>query len=218
MLEVTDIAKRYRRVRVLEGVGFRCPGGAARAVTGENGAGKSTLLAILAGVVAADRGAATLEGAPLLGRGARARRRLGYVPEAANPPARLSGRDLFGLVAALKRAPPPGADLERALGLGPLLEQPIGAMSLGQRRRVCLAAAAIGDPALLLLDEPSNGLDADGVEALVELLDAAMARGAAVVLATHDRELIAALGAAELALAGGEVVLDELAEPADEEE
>jgi ATPase subunit of ABC transporter with duplicated ATPase domains len=85
-------------------------------------------------------------------------------------------------------------------------------MSLGQRRRVCLAAALIGDPALLLLDEPSNGLDADGIEALIDIAEETTARGAAVVLATHDRELIAALNGVELALGDGGVVLDELEE------
>src|SRR5690606_7299289 len=122
--------------------------GQARAITGENGAGKSTLLRILAGVLSPDAGAATLAGEPLIGRGARGRRRIGYVPEAADPPGRLSGRGVLDLVAALKRAPSASAELRHRLGLGPLLSRPIAAMSLGQRRRLCLAAALIGEPAL----------------------------------------------------------------------
>jgi ABC-type multidrug transport system ATPase subunit len=212
MLIVTDLAKRFRDKRVFDHLSFRCGAGQVRAVTGENGAGKSTLLRILAGVVSPDAGAASLAGEPLIGRGARGRRRIGYVPEAADPPARLSGQAVLDLVAGLKGAPPASAELRERLALGPLLPRPIGAMSLGQRRRVCLAAALIGDPALLLLDEPSNGLDAGGIDALIDIAEEATARGAAVVLATHDRELIAALNGVELALGDGGVVLDELEE------
>ena len=74
-------------------------------------------------------------------------------------------------------------------------------MSLGQRRRICLAAAVVGDPPALVLDEPDNGLDADGLDALVELIDAATGRGAAVLVATHDPAVRARLGAREISLA-----------------
>lgn len=200
-LIASDLVKRYGRRRVLAGLSFRCEPGEIVAVTGDNGSGKSTLLALLAGIIEADAGGATLGGEGLIGRRARARARVGYVPEAANPPGRMTARDLFALVAALKSAAPPDAALVELLALGALLDQSTGSMSLGQRRRVCLAAATIGDPQLLLLDEPSNGLDAGGVDALVEVLAGQVARDGSVVLATHDRELIERLGARELQLA-----------------
>lgn len=199
-LIATGLVKRYGRRRVLAGLSFRCEPGEVLAVTGDNGSGKSTLLAILAGIIEADGGGATLGADALIGRRAPARARLGYVPEAANPPGRMTARNLFALVAALKAATAPPPETIEALAIETLLDQSIESMSLGQRRRVCLAAALIGDPALLLLDEPTNGLDAGGIDVLVEILSAAVARGGSVVLATHDRELIDRLGASELAL------------------
>ena len=196
-LQVSDLSKRYGRLRVLTGLSFSCARGEVVAVTGENGSGKSTLLAILAGIIEADAGGATLGGDALIGRRARARGRIGYVPEAANPPGQMTASDLFGLVSALKGAAPPGRERIERLDIAGLIDQTVGSMSLGQRRRVCLAAALIGDPDLLILDEPSNGLDAGGVDTLVALL---ADRDGCAVIATHDRELIERLGATELAL------------------
>lgn len=195
-LVVSDLAKRFGRRRVFSGLGFECEPGEIVAVTGDNGSGKSTLLAILAGVIEPDRGAATLGGEALIGRRARGRKRIGYVPEAANPPGQMTAADLFALVAALKSAAKPSPELIERLEIGELSGQSIGSMSLGQRRRVCLAAALVGEPDLLILDEPSNGLDAGGIATLAELLDH---RGS-TVLATHDRDLIEQLGATELSL------------------
>jgi ATPase subunit of ABC transporter with duplicated ATPase domains len=76
-------------------------------------------------------------------------------------------------------------------------------MSLGQRRRTCLGAALIGDPALLVLDEPTNGLDAGGVEMLIGVLAARLADGAALLIASHDAEFLDQLGAWRLALDAG---------------
>jgi ABC-type multidrug transport system ATPase subunit len=200
-LAVSDLAKRFGRRRVLSGLGFECERGEIVAVTGDNGSGKSTLLAILAGVIEPDRGAATLGGEALIGRRAPARKRIGYVPEAADPPGQMTAADLFTLVAALKGAAPPSPEQIELLELDALLAQSIGSMSLGQRRRVCLAAALVGDPDLLILDEPSNGLDAGGIDALTTLV---LGRPGCAVLATHDRELIERLEATELSLSVAE--------------
>ena len=199
-LIASDIDKRYGRRRVLSRLSFRCDPGEILAVTGENGSGKSTLLAILAGVIEADGGGATLGGEALIGRRAPARARIGYVPEAANPPARLTARALFALVASLKSAERPAASMIERLAAGALLDQTVASMSLGQRRRVCLVAALIGEPALVILDEPTNGLDDAGVAALVETLAEVTARDGSVVLATHDSELIDRIDARELKL------------------
>ena len=86
------------------------------------------------------------------------------------------------------------------MGAGELADQRIGALSLGQRRRACLAAALVGEPWLLVLDEPDNGLDAAGAAELVALVGDHVARGGAALIATHDFALADALAAQRLAL------------------
>jgi ABC-type multidrug transport system ATPase subunit len=210
-IEAREISKRRGGRLVVDDVSFTVAGGEVVALVGANGAGKSTLLAIVAGSLAPDRGWVAINGATS-GR----RRQLGYVPEAANPPGHLTGGELLALAAALRggatssAATSGGATLDdttRArLGVDALAGPRIERMSLGQRRRVCLAAALVGAPSALVLDEPDNGLDADGLDALVEIVAAAKARNAAVLVATHDPAVRSRLGARELHLDGGKLV------------
>jgi ABC-type multidrug transport system ATPase subunit len=179
---------------VLDGVSAEFGGGRVAVITGANGAGKSTLLRIVAGVLAPDRGYVELASDERVLRGAAMRRRMGYVPEAADPPGHLSGAELWGLVRALRGAAPLSADLRAQLGVDALADKRIERMSLGERRRTCLAAALIGDPAALVLDEPTNGLDAAGAADLETLVRERAAAGAAVIVATHDAAFAAAVG------------------------
>jgi ABC-2 type transport system ATP-binding protein len=190
---------------VLAGVSCAANAGEAVALFGENGAGKSTLLRILAGVLDADSGRAALDGASILGPSAAARARVGYVPEAADAPPFLSPRELVALVVALKRAKPLAPPLLERLGVGAYWDRPIGGLSLGQRRRSCLAAALVGDVRLLLLDEPTNGLDPAGVRELASLLAERCAEGTITLVATHDHAFAEMLGATELHLVAGKI-------------
>jgi ABC-2 type transport system ATP-binding protein len=200
MLQLEQVGVRLDGHWVVRDIDLVGAAGEAIAVVGANGAGKTTLLRVLAGVLPLDRGFIGLAGEPL--RGA-ARRRVGFVPEAADAPGFLTARDLLALSAALRAAPEPEEGTRRRLYPASLEDARLATMSLGERRRVCLAAALIGDPALLVLDEPENGLDAAGVEVLVALLREAMERGAVVVVATHDVGLRQALHCSELRLASG---------------
>jgi ABC-2 type transport system ATP-binding protein len=187
-LEAHQLRKRFGGRTVLDRESLSLDGGAL-AVTGPNGCGKSTLLRIVAGVIAADAGFVTIGGDAVPAPPALAR--IGYVPEGGDPPEHLTVRELLALVAALKRAPRPA---EPAMGAGELLHARIGSLSLGQRRRACLAAAMIGQPWLLVLDEPENGLDAAGAGELVDLLRRHVAGEGAVLLASHDEALLDAIG------------------------
>jgi ABC-type multidrug transport system ATPase subunit len=214
MIEARNVSKRRGGRLVVDDVSFTVAGSEVVALVGANGAGKSTLLAIVAGSLAPDRGWVANNGATS-GR----RRQLGYVPEAADPPGHLTGGELLALAAALRDGATKGRatkggngaapldDATRArLGVDALAGQRIERMSLGQRRRVCLAAALVGAPSALVLDEPDNGLDADGLDALVEIISAATARNAAILVATHDPAVRSRLGARELHLDGGRLV------------
>lgn len=167
-------------------------------LAGKNGCGKSTLLLCVAGVLAPHDGRIAICGAPVWGtqrERLRARRALGYVPEGADPPGFLLGGELWALVAATRGCVAPTPELREALGLDELRDAAIERMSLGQRRRACLGAAFMGPPALLVLDEPDNGLDAKRLDALVALVKAHAAAGGATILASHDAALLDQLGA-----------------------
>jgi ABC-2 type transport system ATP-binding protein len=173
-------------------------------IVGKNGSGKSTLLMAIAGVLAPHDGRVLVDGASVWG-GARARLRarktLGYVPEAADPPGFLLGGELWAMCAASRGAEPPSQELAVALGLDELRDVALERMSLGQRRRACLGAALLGPPALLVLDEPDNGLDTKRADALVELVKSHAAAGRAAIIATHDRSLLERTEARVVAIA-----------------
>jgi ABC-type multidrug transport system ATPase subunit len=167
-------------------------------IVGKNGCGKSTLLLAIAGVLAPTDGRIAIAGASVWGTSrerARARKALGFVPEGADPPGFLLAGELWSLCAAARGALPPEPALVEELGLEELRALALDRMSLGQRRRACLAAALLGPPDLLVLDEPDNGLDIKRLDALAALIARHAAAGHAAVIATHDRSLLDRVGA-----------------------
>ena len=169
-------------------------------IVGKNGSGKSTLLMAIAGVLEPTDGRALVDGANVWGTSrdrVRARRALGYVPEAADPPGFLLAGELWAMCAASRGTEPPASELIEQLGLEELRDLPLERMSLGQRRRACLAAALLGPPQLLVLDEPDNGLDAKRTDALISLIKA---HKHATILATHDAALLEQVSARIVAL------------------
>ncbi|HTR53998.1 MAG TPA: ABC transporter ATP-binding protein [Kofleriaceae bacterium] len=172
-------------------------------IVGKNGCGKSTLLMAIAGVLEPSDGRVVVTGASVWGASGerrRARKDIGYVPELADPPGFLLASELWALCAAARGAPAPTPDLIERLGLDELRELQLDRMSLGQRRRTCLAAALLGPPQLLVLDEPDNGLDARRLEALETLLRDHAREGRGALVATHDAALLDRLSARIVAL------------------
>lgn len=195
--------KRGGRV-ILDDLELAAAAGEIVGLVGKNGCGKSTLLMAVAGVLAPSDGRVVVDGASVWGvqrDRMRARRALGYVPEGADPPGFLLGAELWAVCAASRGTGPPSPELVERLGLDELRDLALERMSLGQRRRACLAAALLGPPKLLVMDEPDNGLDAKRTDALVALVREHAAAGNATILATHDAGLLDQLGARIIALA-----------------
>ncbi|MCZ6598435.1 MAG: ABC transporter ATP-binding protein [Planctomycetota bacterium] len=176
------------RREVLHGIDLALARGRNLGLVGPNGSGKSTLLRTLAGIERTSGG--TLEvlgGSPDAGH---VRRRIGFLPEVSPFPGELSARaalDLLGSLQGMPRAERKRrvpAFLER-VGLRESARRALGRFSKGMLRRFGLAQAFLHDPDLLLLDEPTAGLDAVGVGVLADLLGEARARGASVVISSH---------------------------------
>jgi ABC-type multidrug transport system ATPase subunit len=211
-LVAQQLSKRLGRRAVLVQLNLHCGPTELVVLRGENGSGKSTLLRIFAGILDPDAGQVSICGHGLDDGGTRARQQLGYVPDATEPLPELLVGEFLELVRALKQAPPAPAELLAQLAVSDLRLQRMSTLSFGQRKRVCLAAALLGDPWLLLLDEPSNGLDPDGVRMIEALLTARAARGKATILATNDEAFASAVHGTEYRLEGGQ--LHALAAPA----
>lgn len=207
-----DLYKRLGGRAVLDGVSLRCAPGEILVVRGQNGSGKSTLLRLIAGILVADAGRLQLGGQRLDGDGAAARRHLGYVPDASEPLPELLVEEFLRLVASLKGVPhatdakdPRFCALRDQLAVSDLMRRRLPALSFGQRKRACLLAALLGDPHLLLCDEPSDGLDPDGVAAVLALLRERAGRGLTAVLTTNDLSFARAVGGTTYLLRSGKL-------------
>jgi ABC-2 type transport system ATP-binding protein len=212
VVEVVGLRKAYGPVEALRGVSFRIPAGQVVGLLGPNGAGKTTAIKILTGFLAADEGQARVAGFDLEVDPLEVKRRVGYLPE--NNPLYLEQRVEDFLVFAhrargLERARR-AADLDRvvaATGLEPVFRRPIGQCSKGYRQRVGLAQALLHDPPLLVLDEPTNGLDPNQVVEMRELVRR-LGRTKTVILTSHVLPEVEALAQRVVLLHRGEVVAD----------
>ena len=192
-------------VRALRGVSAQFVSGKVSVVLGANGSGKSTLLAIVGTLAAATSGKVS-HGA--LGKTRESvRRSLGWLGHDALCYADLTGRENIELSARLHGIAADAAfELARErFSLAAFAERPFRTYSRGQRQRVALARALVHEPMLLLLDEPTTGLDKAGVNILEGVVRAEAKRGAAVVVVTHDEAFATSVGDERLLLERGEV-------------
>jgi ABC-2 type transport system ATP-binding protein len=184
-IAVEGLTKRYGAVTAVQDLTFTVRAGAVTGFLGPNGAGKTTALAAIAGLVRPTAGRALVAGAPA-GRPAPDPRRLGvHIEVCGAHPGRSARAHLRSL--ALLAALPPGRvdEVLELVGLAGVGGRRVGTYSLGMRQRLGLAAALLGDPEILVLDEPVNGLDPQGVRWLRTLLRARAANGKTVLLSSH---------------------------------
>ncbi len=215
MLETDDLVGGYGDHVALHGLTCTVAAGSRVALVGPNGAGKSTLLRLAAGLLDPIEGTVTVDGHPAGSLGARAL--TSYLPDTPSLYDDLSLGEhleyvarLHGVEAWAERA---GELLER-LGLAGRADDPPGGFSRGMRQKASIALAFVRPFALLLADEPFDGLDPASRETLDELVAQAAADGAAVVLATHHLEIVARASRC-LAIDAGEVVYDGPADAAE---
>ena len=209
MIVVEQLTKRYGASVVVDAVSFRAEPGTVTGFLGPNGAGKSTTLRILTGLNAPTSGSATILGRPYA-RLDNPGRQVGVLLDAtAQHPGR-SGRTALRLDALLMGLPRPSVDeaLDR-VGLSAAEgDRRVGDYSLGMRQRLGLAHALIGDPQVLILDEPANGLDPAGIRWLRGLLADFAAGGGTVLLSSHLLHEVELLADHLVVISRGRIVAD----------
>ncbi len=187
VVQLDRVQRHFRGVHALKGVSLEIAPGEVLGLLGHNGAGKSTLMKLVLGVLAPTAGRVTVLGENPRGRHARGLRlKLGYLPENVSFYDNLSGREVLRYFSRLKRVPAGQADqlLER-VGLAHAAERRVRTYSKGMRQRLGLAQALLGQPRLLMLDEPTVGLDPMAVRDVYGMIDDLRGSGTSVVLCSH---------------------------------
>jgi ABC-2 type transport system ATP-binding protein len=208
IVAVEGLTKRYGPVAAVDGVTFSLVRGTITGFLGPNGAGKTTTLRLLLGLAEPDSGTALVFGRRYADLGQPARQ-VGAVLESNDFNPGRSGRDHLRVLALAAGLPWPR--VEEVLGIVDLAaaaSRPVRTYSLGMRQRLGLAAALLGDPELLVLDEPANGLDPAGVHWLRKLLRGFAERGGAVLIASHVLAEVAQTADRVVIISHGRLVAD----------
>ncbi len=212
MIETLQLTKRYGRFTAVDRVDFRVAPGEVLGFLGPNGAGKSTTMKMLAGFLAPSEGTARICGHDVQTAPLAAKRVLGYLPEGAPSYGEMTPLQFLGFVADVR-----GLEGERRrqriddvigrLQLASVLAQPIDTLSKGFRRRVGLAQAILHDPQVLVLDEPTDGLDPNQKHEVRALIQS-MARDKIIVISTHILEEVHAVCSRAVIIARGRLLAD----------
>jgi len=212
MVRLDRLAKRFGPVRAVEGVSFRLERGEVLGFLGPNGAGKSTTMRMLTGFIPPSGGTATVMGHDVVRRPIEAKRHLGYLPEGAPLYGDMTPSGLLAFCAAMRGIH--GRECERLVGaavertqLAEVLHRPIETLSKGFKRRVGLATAILHDPPVLVLDEPTDGLDPNQKHEVRRLIGE-MAEDKAIIISTHILEEVDAVCTRAVVIARGRVVAD----------
>jgi len=175
--------------RVLDGLTWTAATGEITALLGPNGAGKTTAIRCITGLLVPDQGRIRVLNGPPGG----ADERLGLMPQSVGAWSAVKPGELLRYLAGLYPDPVPVADLVQRLGLGPLLNRPYRRLSGGEQQAVNLAGALVGRPELVLLDEPTAGMDPHARRRTWDVIAALRADGISVLLTTHDMDEAARL-------------------------
>lgn len=186
LVRVEDVTRRFGDVVAVDQVSLVVETGEIYALVGANGAGKSTLMRMIVGVTVPDSGRIWIAGQEMTKAPAEAKRRIGYLPEELILYDQLTGYEYLSLVSGLKGADPAEIPVEiEFFELADVQHKLVGGYSLGMRKKLGLAAATIGSPDVLVLDEPLNGLDVEMMRKLRLRLEAIRGTERSVILSSH---------------------------------
>jgi len=210
LIEISKLVKEFDGFRAVDGVSFAVDKGTVLGFLGPNGAGKSTTMKMITGFLPPNAGKVRVAGIDVWDEPIAAKRRIGYLPEGAPAYPDMTPRGFLEFIAAVRGLT--GAERTRRLAavveqiaLAEVLDQPIDTLSKGFKRRVGLAQAILHDPEVLILDEPTDGLDPNQKHQVRELIRT-MAPEKAIIISTHILEEVEAVCSRALVIARGKVL------------
>lgn len=194
LIESRELVKKYGEKIAVDGVSFEVAAGEIFGFLGPNGAGKTTTIKMIVGLLKPTSGSVRVAGFDVQSEPLLAKASCGYVPDESNLYPKLSGRELLRFVGSLYRLPPEQVrrrtdELLRLFELAQAGDDTIDSYSHGMQQKTALAAALVHDPRVLVLDEPTVGLDPRSARLIKDLLRQMADRGAAVFLSTHILEI-----------------------------
>ena len=213
LIEIEGLAKSFGPIEAVRGISFTVDRGEVLGFLGPNGAGKSTTMKMLAGFLTPSAGCARICGHDVVTDGLAARRRLGYLPEGAPAYPDMAAGDFLKFVANVRGYR--GEEARRMVAgavdrveLGAVLNQPIETLSKGFKRRVGLAQALLHDPDVLILDEPTDGLDPNQKHEVRRLINE-LSKDKLVIVSTHILEEVHEVCTRAIIIADGRIVADD---------
>ena len=214
LLEIRHLRKTYGSLVAVDGASFTVPRGECLGLLGPNGAGKTTTLSMLAGLLTPDSGQVLIDGRALAGDTDPLKRQLGLVPQELALYEDLTAAEnlaFFGALYSLEKATlhQRMADALAIVGLSDRARDKAGTFSGGMKRRLNLAAALLHDPQLLLLDEPTVGVDPQSRNAIFDNIEALRARGKTILYTTHYMEEVERLCDRVVIVDHGKVIADD---------
>ena len=212
MIQIKQLSKRYGALIAVDNLSFKVEPGEVLGFLGPNGAGKSTTMKMIAGFLSPSSGSVSVCGFDIEAEPLKAKQALGYLPEGAPAYGEMTPRGFLGFIGDLRGMEPAlkarriGVVIEQ-LGLRDVMEQPIETLSKGFKRRVGIAQAILHDPRVLILDEPTDGLDPNQKHEVRKLISG-MAKDKLIVVSTHILEEVHAVCTRAIVISGGKLLAD----------
>jgi Cu-processing system ATP-binding protein len=189
MIKIKAVHKKFGQVQVLKGLDLEIRSGGIFAILGPNGSGKTTLIKSILGMVIPDKGDIEFNQASILSKW-NYRNEIDYLPQIANFPSNLTINELVGMIKNLRKKETTDLQLIKLFALDPFLNQKLGNLSGGTRQKVNLVLAFMFDSPLLILDEPTTGLDPVALITLKQLILQEKAKGKTILITTHIMDFV----------------------------
>lgn len=204
MIEIKSLNKRFGKLTVLDGLDLNIDSGGIFAVLGPNGSGKTTLIKSILGMVIPDKGDIKIEGNSVL-KQSDYRNNINYLPQIANFPANLSVKELIKMVKNLRPKEANDLELIEHFGLEPFLDKKLGNLSGGTKQKVNIVLTFMFESDLIILDEPTTGLDPISLIHLKELIHLEKEKGKTILITTHIMSFVEEIADEIVFLLDGEI-------------
>ncbi|AEM71840.1 ABC transporter-related protein [Allomuricauda ruestringensis DSM 13258] len=203
-IAINNLHKRFGKNQVLKGIDLSIDEGRIYAILGPNGSGKTTLIKSILGMVIPDKGEiSVLEQS--IKKGWKYRKKIDYLPQIANFPPNIKVKELINMIKDLRNSPSSEAELIELFGLEPFLNKKLSTLSGGTKQKVNIVLTFMFDSPLIILDEPTTGLDPKALIRLKELIQKEKAQGKTILITSHIMQFVEEMADEILYLLEGEI-------------